>query len=104
MTDDPESERWKEIHARSREAYRLPPDIGTSGLDLNAPSTSSDKVFTVREAEMRVIAAAMDWASEWGNSEIEDMALEMGITLCLADLAKSYELSDSTSHPPAGGA
>ena len=79
----------------------MPPDAH-NGLDWNAPEISSDKSFTVREAEMRVIAAAMDWASNSGNDATEDMALEMGIALCLADLAKSLEMrasSGSTGAP-----
>ena len=88
-TTDPELIKWDAIHAEHRERYRLPPDIGARGLDLNAAEVSSDKAFTVREAEMRVIGAAMDWANNDAEDEIEQVAREMGIACCLADLAKA---------------
>jgi len=88
-TTDPELIKWDAIHAEHRERYRLPPDIGARGLDLNAAEVSSDKAFTVREAEMRVIGAAMDWADNDAEDEIEQVAREMGIACCLADLAKA---------------
>lgn len=99
---DPEGEHWRAIHATHRESYRLPPDVH-DGLDWNAPSTCSDKLFTIREAEMRVIAAAMDWADNETETEVEVLALEMGITMCLADLAKAYEATRPALPPSHAG-
>jgi Lar family restriction alleviation protein len=101
-TTDPELIKWDAIHAAHRELYRLPPDIGARGLDLNAADTSSDKSFTVREAEVRVIGAAMDWANNDAEDEVEQVAREMGIACCLADLAKALVDAPALSSAPQG--